>query len=252
MDIIIQQLPLAGAITGAESIPVDQDDITVKTTTGDLTSQGVRNTSTDTLPFAMYGSNYMGIPVFSPTNDQNKFVALAASTNPADFLNWQFIGGSINGINIATDNPLVGSSITLTPATVTFVDEGRGLVPNQYSDFVNSIMEGLNLVSRIETTEYAVIPSDPDNGNIGKPYWNQMNYCNADTFFLMFQETGTVPGSNGANMTYPYSFKSYNGLGGFYLIAPITPSNLNDFATMSQALGAWNSGQYSYPFVQQY
>ena len=252
MDIIIQQLPLAGAITGAESVPVDQDDITVKTTTGDLTSQGVRNTSTDTLPFAMYGRNYMGSNDFG-LSAQNKFVALAASAIPTDYLNWQFIGGSVNGVNIPLDNPLVGSSITLTPATVTFVDEGRGLVPNQYSDFINSIMEGLNLVSRVETTEYAVIQPDPTNSGGYNPYWNQMNYCNADTYFLMFQETGVITNGGGpADMITNYNFKSYNGLGGFLLFPPNNPSNLNDFQEMNSSILQWDKGQYSNPFIQQY
>ena len=246
----INQLPLAGAITGAESIPMDQDDITVKTTSGDLISQGVRNTSIITLPFAMYSNNYMGGVIFGPSGNQNKFVALAASLIPANFLTWQFFGGSINGINIATDNPLVGTSITLTPSTVTFEDNGFGLVPNQYTDFVNSIMEGLNLVSRIETKNRDTVVPDPDNG--GNPYWNQMNYCNADTFFLLFQETGELQNSGSPILAASYGFKSYDGLGLSVLVGPGQPSNLNNFQEMSNSINQWDKGQSQYFAVGQY
>ena len=91
MKIKISQLPLADSITGAEAVPIGQDGGTAQTTTGDLIAQGTSNKSTSTLPFAMYGNNYMGKVDFGATNNQNKFAALAASTNPANFLNWQFI-----------------------------------------------------------------------------------------------------------------------------------------------------------------
>ena len=246
-DIRITELPLAGPITGAEAIPVVQNGTTVQTTAGSLLSQGVTNASTNTLPFCMYSNNYMGTNYFGPTNNQNKFVALAASTNPANFLTFQFFGGSVNGINIPKNNPLVGSSITLTPSTVTFVDEGFGLVPSQYTDFVNSIMEGLNLVSRVVTKNTNDFPSNPPAG--GAPYWNQINYCNADTYFLLFQETGAVP--NSANMTTVYGFKSYNVGGGFNLWGNF---NLNDFTNMAQAIAMLNDPNYNFnqfPFLQQ-
>ena len=248
MKIKISQLPLADAITGAEAVPIGQGGATVQTTTGDLIAQGTSNKSTSTLPFAMYGNNYMGKNEFGTS--QNKFVALAASAVPTNYLTFQFIGGVVNGVNIPLDNPLVGSSITLTPSTVTFTNTPRGLVPNQYTTFINSIMEGLNLVSRIETTEYAVIPSDPDNANGGggRPYWNQMNYCDADTFFLLFQETGTIPG--GSDMAIPYGFKSYNGLGGFNLYG-YSVENLNNFQTMQSFLQQMNAGNSQNSFIQQ-
>jgi len=250
MKIKISQLPLADAITGAEAVPIGQGGATVQTTTGDLIAQGTSNKSTSTLPFAMYGNNYLGTIGFGLAGDQNKFAALAASTTPTDFLTWQFIGGVVNGVNIPLDNPLVGSSITLTPSTVTFTNTPRGLVPNQYTTFINSILEGLNLVSRIVTSEYAVIQSDPNNANggVGRPYWNQMNYCDADTFFLLFQETGTIPG--GPDMTIPYGFKSYNGLGGFNLYEN-NYQNLNDFNVMKNFLQQMNSTQNQISFIQQ-
>ena len=246
MKIKISQLPLADAITGAEAVPIGQGGATVQTTTGDLIAQGTSNKSTSTLPFAMYGTNYLGSSSFG-VGGQNKFVALAESTNPSHFLNWQFIGGVVNGVNIPLDNPLVGSSITLTPSTVTFTNTPRGLVPNQYTTFVNSILEGLNLVSRIVTSEYDVIAPDPVLG-AGVPYWNQMNYCDADTFFLLFQETGSVPGES--DMTVAYGFKSYNSLGGFNLFGN-NYQNLNDFVTMQSTLQAFNYSDQQKPFIQQ-
>ena len=250
MKIKISQLPLSGAITGVEAVPIFQDGETVQTTTGDLIAQGTSNASTSTLPFAMYGTNYMGISAFGPMNDQNKFTALAASTNPANFLTWQFIGGSINGVNIPLDNPLVGSSITLTPATVTFTNTPNGLVPNQYTTFINSIMEGLNLVSRVVTKAYNVAAPDPTLSG-GGPYWNQMNYCDADTYFLLFQETGTIPGTNGGDMTYPYGFKSYNGLGGFNLFGN-NFQNLNNVNSLQSFILNISVGNNQKPFIEQY
>ena len=246
----ISELPLAGPITGAEVIPVVQNGTTVKTTAGALFSQGVTNASTNIVPFATYGTNYMGANVFSPSEDQNKFVALADGS-PGNYLTFQFIGGSINGINIAKNNPLVGTSITLTPTTVTFEDNGQGIVPNQYTDFINSIFEGFNLVSRIVTNNINTVTTDPPYG--GTPYWNQVNYCNADTFFLMFQETGSVlQGGGNVSMTVPYGFKSYNGVGGFDLFGA-QGQNLNDFQNMATFISQLDT-QFNNekPFLQQY
>tara|TARA_R110000868_G_scaffold54673_2_gene170649 strand:+ start:700 stop:1476 length:777 start_codon:yes stop_codon:yes gene_type:complete len=256
MNVKITELPLADAITGAEIVPIVQDDTTVQTTVGDLLALGVSNSSTNTLPFAMYGNNYMGSPAFGPSFDQNKFVALTSTPYPNDFLTWQFIGGSVNGVNIPTDSPLVGSSITLTQQTVMFSDYGRGLVPNQYTEFINLILEGLNLKSRIVTSNTNNIAPNPENGGLG-PFWNQMNYCNADTFFLLFQETGLlVEGGGQIPMITPYGFESYNGLGGFNLWTQFTQyANLNNFNDMASALNDWyknNNGNVAGPFVQQY
>ncbi len=222
-------------------------NLNTRTSKGNLLAQGVKNTSTDTLPFAMYSNNYLGVACFGPAEDENKFVVLAASAVPTDYLTFQFIGGSINGINIAKNNPLIGTSITLTPATVTFEDNGFGLVPNQYTDFVNTIMESLNLVSRVVTKNRESFAPDP-NVN-GYPYWNQMNYCDADTFFLLFQETGAVQkGGITQSMTQPYGFQSYNGLGGFNFLGF---GDLNDFGNMRSNLQDYNfSNQNS--FIQQY
>lgn len=206
-------------------------NLNTRTSKGNLLAQGVKNTSTDTLPFCMYGNTYLGANQFGPPGGPNKFSALAASTNPADYLNFQFIGGSINGVNIPLDSPLVGSSITLTPPTVTFVDEGFGLVPSQYTDFINSIFEGFNLVSRIVTKNRDTVEPIPTIIG-GAPYWNQINYCNADTYFLLFQETGAVPGMS--DMTVNWGFKSFNGLGNSILTGGA--NNLNDFQIMAYAL----------------
>ena len=221
-------------------------NLNTRTSKGNLLAQGVKNTNTNTLPFCMYSNNYMGIPCFGNGEDENKFVALS-NGSPGNFLTWQFIGGSINGINIPKNNPLVGTSITLTPTTVTFEDNGFGLVPSQYTDFVNSIMEGLNLVSRIETKNIDTVEPDPDNG--GDPYWNQMNYCDADTFSLLFQETGAVEqGGLTIDMTVPYGFESYNGLGGFNLLGV---GDLNDFNVMKNNLQNFKF-QPQNGFVQQF
>ena len=246
----ISELPLSGPITGAEAIPVVQNNVTVQTTAGALFSQGVTNASTNIVPFAMYGTNYLGAFAFGNPNEQSKFVALADGS-PGNYLTFQFIGGSINGINIPKNNPLVGSSITLTPATVTFVDEGQGLVPNQYTDFVNSIFEGFNLVSRIVTNNVDTVTTDPNYASV--PYWNQMNYCNADTFFLMFQETGSIVQDSGnVSMTIPYGFKSYNGVGGFDVFGA-GGQNLNNFTDMANFIRQLDT-QFNNerPFLQQY
>jgi len=213
-------------------------NLNTRTSKGNLLAQGVKNTSTDTLPFCMYGNTYLGAPVFG-TGDQDKFVALAESATPSNYLTFQFIGGSINGVNIPLDNPLVGSSITLTPATVTFEDNGQGLVPNQYTDFINSIFEGFNLVSRIVTNNRDTIEPTPTNIG-GIPYWNQINYCNADTYFLLFQETGSVPGES--NMITNWGFKSFNGLGNSILLGN-NNENLNNFQTMANTLSNFEFNQ---------
>ena len=142
------------------------------------------------------------------------------------------MGGSFNGINIPTNHPLVGTSITLTKDTVTFTENGRGLVPSQYTDFINSIMSALLLKSYIETTATEAIEANPNNSNNNHPFWNLMNYCNADTFFLVFQESGLlVEGQGQQNMLTAYGFESYNGLSGINLYGAgfETPTEIRDF-----------------------
>lgn len=98
-------------------------------------------------------------------------------SNPSLYLKFHFLGGSVNGKPISLCNPVVSSFIDVNGSNLYYRNDGYGLAPANYVDFVNSIFNSLSLYTRLSAT------------GVGK---FRANYCYLDQFNLIFREITNI------------------------------------------------------------
>jgi hypothetical protein len=111
----------------------------------------------------------------------SKWDTIASEVDQSDYLTFKFLGGTANGRPIPKDQ--TGQSITVDYTNLTYRDDGFGLFPVNYVDFINSIFQSQSLYTSITgstTLEY--------NSAIGFTG----SFCLTDDFLFIFSEEGQV------------------------------------------------------------
>jgi hypothetical protein len=136
----------------------------------------------------------------------SKWDTIASEADQSDYLTFTFIGGTANGRPIQKDQ--TGQSITVDYTNLTYRDDGFGLFPVNYVDFINGIFQSQSLYTRLTgSTDNINYANDPlISGSIGFTG----SYCVIDDFSFAFLEKGQIDGSN-INIVL-YSIKSIEGL----------------------------------------
>lgn len=167
-----------------------------------------------------YSRWIFGNQTFGPPTG-NKFDVIAAENDNTDFLTLELIGGSINGCPISSC-PL--QSITVDYTNLVYRDDGFGLYPANYIDFINSIFSANSLYTTFSGT------SELDPGD----YRIKSNYCKVDNFSLIFSDFGQIDGSP-LNRAYFY-FSGKNGL----FIADTVASDYSILSyNVNQGINSW-------------
>lgn len=136
-----------------------------------------------------YGRWCLGNYLFGPLNDEDKFTALANEYDPTDYLTLQFHSAVINGRSVSI---CPTQSITVTSTNLVYRDDGLGMAPVNYIDFINGIFANQNLYTTL-------------TGSSGLNF--QANFCKTDQFILILKETGKI--TTGST---PIQFPFYYGL----------------------------------------
>jgi len=108
-------------------------------------------------------------------NSLSKWDAAQSSNYNLEFA-LQFLGGTINNQIIPKSNFLIGIGTTVNASTIYFRDDGYGLQPANYVDFINNIFISYGLGSRI----YAQNASERF----------VLNYATSEQFQFLFKEVG--------------------------------------------------------------
>jgi hypothetical protein len=151
----------------------------------------------------------------------SKWDTIASEVDQSDYLTFKFIGGTANGRPIPKDQ--TGQSITVDYTNLTYRDDGFGLFPVNYVDFINGIFQSQSLYTRItgslNNTQYVVFPEI--TGSIGFTG----SYCVVDDFSFYFLEKGQIDGSDIEVVLY--TVKSTNGVNIADSFVPVSSATYN-------------------------
>jgi hypothetical protein len=137
---------------------------------------------TDFTTLTSYGTWFLGVGEFSIIQSQNFLT---------DFVTLELVAAQINGCNISTCSL---SSITVNYINLTYRDDGYGLYPSNYVDFLNQILNDNGLYTTFSGA----------SGNMVS------NFCRLDNFLIIFKQTGVI---NDAPLTdIYYALKSDYGI----------------------------------------
>jgi hypothetical protein len=136
----------------------------------------------------------------------SKWDTIASEVDQSDYLTFKFVGGTANGRPIPKDQ--TGQSITVDYTNLTYRDDGFGLFPVNYVDFINGVFASQSLYTRITgSTDVKIYQSDPiTSGSAGFTG----SYCVVDDFSFFFIEKGQIDGSNIEVLLY--TVKSMDGV----------------------------------------
>jgi hypothetical protein len=109
---------------------------------------------------------------------------------------FEFMGGTINNKPIPKSQ--TGTSVTVNSATLVYRNDGYGLQPANYVDFINGILQQYSLHTRMSATSGITAPT------YGDKFIIRLN--TAETFDLTFKEVATI---NPGNMNTPQYFRIY-------------------------------------------
>lgn len=155
----------------------------------------------DYLTVYSYGRYIYGLDNWSAGS---KWATIAAEVDPTDYLNLKLVGGIVNGVPINREY----QEVTVNHTNLVFRDDGYGLFPVNYVDFINGILEQYGIYTRIKGTTNNPNPSPSATGQPGFI----ANYCVIDDFTLVFVETGQLDGGPTINSLF-YTLQADYGLG---------------------------------------
>jgi hypothetical protein len=161
--------------------------------TGPTGSQGPIPCEEDYTVLKSYSTWISGKYAFGPSTNESKFEAIANEYDTSDYLTLELVGGQSNGFGISK---CAYSSITVDYTNLTYRDDGYGLAPSNYIDYINSIFSGQSLYTRISGA--------PDSGLYA-------NFCALDNFVFIFKETGQIAGGSGLSSPFYYALTSRYG-----------------------------------------
>jgi hypothetical protein len=113
----------------------------------------------------------------------SKWDTIASEADQSDYLTFTFIGGTANGRPIS--RAITGQSATVDYTNLTYRDDGFGLFPVNYVDFINAIFQSQSLYTRI--TGSTTLAYNSAIGFTG-------SFCLTDDFLFIFSEEGQVDG----------------------------------------------------------
>ena len=157
-------------------------NITLTNSSGVTTPSGgcsVTPCSGDFITLRSYNHWVDGKVEFGPSNDQSKFEVIANEYDTSDYLTLELVGGQASGCGISSCQY---TPITVNNTNVTFRDDGYGLAPSNYVDFINSIFTGQGLYTTMSAT------NDPS-------FSFYSDFCKLDDFVFIFKEIGQINGS---------------------------------------------------------
>lgn len=172
----------------------------VSTTTNNIIVSGAyvpTPAASDYFLMGSYSKWMLGTDIFGPAMDESKWLCIANEHDTTDYLNFEFIGGTANGYTISRVN---SKSIRVDHTNLLYRDDGYGMYPANYFDFVNQEFVSQSLQTRI-------------TGSNSRIY---ANYCATDDFYLLFRETGQLNSAAITDMYYVLSAANGCMLGDLY------------------------------------
>lgn len=137
-----------------------------------------------------------------------KWQALDEEYSVNDYIQLELVGGTLNGTTFSLTPT---RSVVVPAGGVIYRDDGYGVTPVNYIDFINEVFSGFSLYTTFSGTSADKIFS---------------NYCRLDNFILIFKEVGVI--NDSPISTCFYSLKSNTG---YFLIDYIetgeAPYNIN-------------------------
>ena len=139
-------------------------------------------------------------------NVDNKWEILDNVDFETDYITLSLESVIINGVSYSKF-PI--QSVTVSAGTVTYRDDGYGVVPVNYIDFINDVFSSYGLYTRISG----------ETGNM------IANYCRTDNFILVFKEIGVL--NDSVMQTVYYLLETKNGV----VIQDSFSENLRNFGS---------------------